>query len=220
MISIILLIEPNAATNSGRPRLQRRPAAGKERDFGSNRKQPRAGVPGGTRPGAWSFDQGWHCSRSSERGYCPGGCALGRSRKGPYPLDWCGAVRAVEPPRKWESDDALCRGSRCGAAIRTRIILDQRGRIVGFAKLYDPVPIHTDKEAAARGPFGGLIASGFNTLAIYQRLIVEAVWTQVAGIVGRSFEVRLSRPMRPGTIITGYSKSKASPSDQSAATES
>jgi acyl dehydratase len=78
--------------------------------------------------------------------------------------------------------------------------------IVGFAKQYDPVPIHTDKEAVATGPFGGLIASGFNTLAIYQRLIVEAVWTQVAGIVGRSFEVRLSHPVRPGTLITGHSQ--------------
>lgn len=78
--------------------------------------------------------------------------------------------------------------------------------IVRFAMQYDPVPIHTDKEAAAAGPFGGLIASGFNTLAIYQRLIVEAVWTQVAGIVGRSLEVRFSRPVRPGTLITGHSQ--------------
>ena len=75
--------------------------------------------------------------------------------------------------------------------------------ILRFARQYDPVVIHTDKEAAAKGPFGGLIASGFNTLAIYQRLIVEAVWTQVAGIVGRSFEVRLFRPVRPDTRITG-----------------
>ena len=76
--------------------------------------------------------------------------------------------------------------------------------ILRFARQYDPVSIHTDKEAAAKGPFGGLIASGFNTLAIYQRLIVEAVWTQVAGIVGRSFEVRLFRPVRPGTRLTGH----------------
>ena len=66
--------------------------------------------------------------------------------------------------------------------------------ILRFAQQYDPVPIHIDKEAAAKGPFGGLIASGFNTLAIYQRLIVEAVWSKVAGIVGRSFDVRLFRP--------------------------
>jgi acyl dehydratase len=78
--------------------------------------------------------------------------------------------------------------------------------IVGFARQYDPVPIHIDKEAAAKGPFGGLIASGFNTLAIYQRLIVEAVWIRVAAIVGRSFEVRLFRPVRPGTVITGHSQ--------------
>jgi acyl dehydratase len=78
--------------------------------------------------------------------------------------------------------------------------------IVSFAKQNDPVSIHTDKEAAAKGPFGGLIGSGFNSLAVYQRLIVEAVWTQVAGIVGRSFEVRLSRPVRPGTCITGHSQ--------------
>jgi acyl dehydratase len=37
--------------------------------------------------------------------------------------------------------------------------------ILRFARQYDPVPIHIDKEAAASGPFGGLIASGFNTLA-------------------------------------------------------
>jgi len=78
--------------------------------------------------------------------------------------------------------------------------------ILSFAKQYDPVPMHTDKEVATKGPFGGLIASGFNTLAIYQRLIVEAVWTQVEGIVGRSFEVRLSHPVRPGTRITGHSQ--------------
>ena len=78
--------------------------------------------------------------------------------------------------------------------------------ILRFARQYDPVPIHIDKEAAASGPFGGLIASGFNTLAIYQRLVVEAVWTKVAEIVGRSFEVRLFRPVRPGTQLTGHSR--------------
>ncbi len=68
--------------------------------------------------------------------------------------------------------------------------------ILQFARQYDPVPIHTDPEAAAAGPFGGLIASGFNTIAIYQRLIVEAVWSKVAAIVGRSIEVRLPAPVR------------------------
>ena len=78
--------------------------------------------------------------------------------------------------------------------------------ILEFAKKYDPVPIHTDPVAAASGPFGGLIASGFNTLGIYQRLVVEAIWTKVAGIVGRSFEIRLPSPVRPGSTLTGQSE--------------
>ena len=78
--------------------------------------------------------------------------------------------------------------------------------ILEFAGKYDPVPIHTDPAAAAAGPFGGLIASGFNTIAIYQRLVVEAIWTKVAGIVGRSFEIRLPSPVRPGATLTGQSR--------------
>lgn len=77
--------------------------------------------------------------------------------------------------------------------------------ILKFARQYDPVPIHTDPVAAISGPFGGLIASGVNTMAIYQRLLVEAIWTKVAGGVGRSFEVRLPNPVRPGNTITGRS---------------
>ncbi|MBN9083779.1 MAG: hypothetical protein BGP04_16220 [Rhizobiales bacterium 62-17] len=78
--------------------------------------------------------------------------------------------------------------------------------ILQFAQQYDPVAIHTDPVAAAAGPFEGLIASGFNTMAIYQRLVVEAVWNKVAGLVGRSFEVRLVRPVRPGTALTGQAQ--------------
>jgi acyl dehydratase len=78
--------------------------------------------------------------------------------------------------------------------------------ILAFATKYDPVSIHIDPEAAAAGPFGGLIASGFNTMAIYQRLVVEGVWRQVAGIVGRSFEIRLPNPVRPGSTLSGRSQ--------------
>ena len=75
--------------------------------------------------------------------------------------------------------------------------------ILQFADQYDPVPIHTDPAA---GPFGGLIASGFNTIAIYQRLVVEAIWKKVAGIAGRSLEIRLPSPVRPGASLTGQSQ--------------
>ena len=36
-------------------------------------------------------------------------------------------------------------------------------------------------------------------------IIVEAVWSRVAGGVGRSLEIRLRHPVRPGDAITGQS---------------
>lgn len=95
---------------------------------------------------------------------------------------------------------------REGQQFQLGIYTISEAEILKFAGQYDPVPIHTDPAAAAAGPFGGLIASGFNTMAIYQRLVVEAIWTKVAGIVGRSFEIRLPNPVRPGTRITGRSE--------------
>jgi acyl dehydratase len=43
-------------------------------------------------------------------------------------------------------------------------------------------------------------------MAVYQRLIVEAMWTRVAGIAGRSFQIRLSKPVRAGNKLTGRAR--------------
>ena len=37
---------------------------------------------------------------------------------------------------------------------------------MAFAQIYDPQPLHTDPVAAAEEAFGGLIASGFQTIAL------------------------------------------------------
>ena len=44
--------------------------------------------------------------------------------------------------------------------------------IVAFARRYDPQPFHIDEAAAARGPFGGLAASGWHTAAVWMKLYV------------------------------------------------
>ena len=75
--------------------------------------------------------------------------------------------------------------------------------IIEFANRFDPLFIHNDPEAAKTGPFGGLIASGLHTMAVYQKLIAEAMWQKVAGIAGKRFEIDLLRPVRPGTVLTG-----------------
>ena len=52
--------------------------------------------------------------------------------------------------------------------------------IVAFAKKYDPQPFHIDKEAAARSPYGGLIASGWHTALIWMKLMIAYRHARVA----------------------------------------
>lgn len=82
----------------------------------------------------------------------------------------------------------------------------EQAEIIEFAERFDPLFIHIDPVAAANGPFGGLIASGLHTTAIYQRLIVEAMWRQVAGVAGTRIESRFQRPVRPGRTLTGQAE--------------
>jgi len=82
----------------------------------------------------------------------------------------------------------------------------EEAEIIEFANRFDPLSIHNDPAAAKDGPFNGLIASGLHTMAVYQRLIVEAMWWQVAGIAGKRFEIDLQRPVRPGMVLTGCAK--------------
>ena len=75
--------------------------------------------------------------------------------------------------------------------------------IVEFARRYDPQPMHTDEDAAARGPFGGLIASGWHTIALVMRLLVERYLSHVAAIVSPGIdELRWTLPVRPGVVLS------------------
>jgi acyl dehydratase len=75
--------------------------------------------------------------------------------------------------------------------------------IVEFAQRYDPQPIHADPDAAGRGPFGGLIASGWHTIALVMRLLVERYLSHVAAIVSPGIdELRWTLPVRPGDVLS------------------
>jgi acyl dehydratase len=75
--------------------------------------------------------------------------------------------------------------------------------VVAFAERYDPQPFHTDPEAAAETPFGGLVASGWHTAAMTMRLLVDNVLSEIAtrGALGVD-ELRWRSPVRPGQTLT------------------
>ena len=45
--------------------------------------------------------------------------------------------------------------------------------VLEFGRRFDPQDMHTDPDKAARGPFGGLIASGWHTAALLMRLSIR-----------------------------------------------
>ena len=75
-------------------------------------------------------------------------------------------------------------------------------QIIDFALTFDPQPFHVDVTAAAAGPFGGLIASGFHTLALSFRLFWQTGALNEGSIGSPGIdEVRWLRPVRPGDTL-------------------
>ena len=82
-----------------------------------------------------------------------------------------------------------------------------REEILAFAREFDPQPFHVDEEAAAASPFGGLIASGWHTVAMWMRLYVEAVLADSSSLGSPGVEeLRWLHPVRPGDTLTGRAK--------------
>jgi acyl dehydratase len=50
-----------------------------------------------------------------------------------------------------------------------------QAEIIDFASQFDPQPFHTDQQRARNSFFGGLVASGWHTTAIFMRLFCDAV---------------------------------------------
>lgn len=75
--------------------------------------------------------------------------------------------------------------------------------ITRFAREYDPQYFHTDPVAAADGPFGGLVASGWHTAALMMRLFATEYLNQRASLASPGVdELRWIRPVRPGDVLS------------------
>jgi acyl dehydratase len=74
--------------------------------------------------------------------------------------------------------------------------------IISFAIQFDPQPFHVDPVAAARGPFGGLIASGWHTSALVMRQLVDHYLPAEASLGSPGLdEIRWPEPVRPGDTL-------------------
>jgi acyl dehydratase len=89
-----------------------------------------------------------------------------------------------------------------GERFETAPLLVSEALIVEFGRFYDPQPFHVDAQAAKETIYGGLIASGLQTIALAFKLFLES-GTLAASSLGSPGldEIRWKAPVRPGDTI-------------------
>jgi acyl dehydratase len=89
-----------------------------------------------------------------------------------------------------------------GAVFEYGEIRVGEAEILEFARRFDPQDMHVNSEKAARGRFGGLIASGWHTGALMMRLFAENFLPKQASLASPGIdELRWVRPVRPGDVL-------------------
>jgi acyl dehydratase len=77
-----------------------------------------------------------------------------------------------------------------------------REEMLAFAREFDPQPFHIDEAAARQTIYGGLIASGWHTIAIYMRLMWDSYLKDTVSLGSPGVdEVRWLIPVRPGDTL-------------------
>jgi acyl dehydratase len=101
---------------------------------------------------------------------------------------------------RWFEDFAVGDVSEFGPVTVTE------AEIVEFAQRYDPQPFHVDPDAAAASPFGGLVASGWHTMALFMGMYVRGALLDSASLGSPGVEeLRWLGPVRPGDELRGRS---------------
>jgi len=108
----------------------------------------------------------------------------------------CDTARVNDYGLSYFDDYVLGSTYECGS-----VSIDQAS-MVAFAKEFDPQPFHVDPVAAAAGPYGGLIASGWHTAALVMRLLVENYLAAESSLGSAGLdELRWPHPVRPGDTL-------------------
>ena len=77
------------------------------------------------------------------------------------------------------------------------------GEIVAYGKANDPQKMHTDPEWAKTGPFGGLVASGWQIAALSMRVFVQSGGYGKTPVIGIGIDqLRWRKPVRANDTLT------------------
>lgn len=78
-----------------------------------------------------------------------------------------------------------------------------KDEIIAFARKYDAQPMHIDEEAARKGFFGTLVASGWHLCAVFMRMVADDYILESSSMGAPGIEeVRWQKPALPGDVLS------------------
>jgi acyl dehydratase len=96
-------------------------------------------------------------------------------------------------------DDRYFEDYSTGAVHEVGAIEVDENEVLEFGQRFVPLSYHTDKEAAKKSIYGGLIASGWHTAALVMRLYTDHYLSKVANLGSPGCdELRWIKPVFPG----------------------
>jgi acyl dehydratase len=89
-----------------------------------------------------------------------------------------------------------------GQTFASQPVTVEADAIKAYARQFDPQPFHLDEATAANTFFKGLAASGWHTVSMTMRLLVDGGLPIAGGIIGAGVdEIRWPRATRPGDTL-------------------
>ena len=80
----------------------------------------------------------------------------------------------------------------------------ERDEVVHFAEQFDPQPFHVSEAGGEASMFGGLVASGWHTTALFMGMFVREILLDSASLGSPGVdELRWRAPVRPGDTLSG-----------------
>ena len=92
---------------------------------------------------------------------------------------------------------------KLGMTVEIAPAVIEKEKMMAFARLYDPIPLHTDEAYAKASPFGGLIAPGVMSFMSVWAKYLEADFFGRELLAGKSTKIEWHKPVYAEDVLRG-----------------
>lgn len=92
---------------------------------------------------------------------------------------------------------------KLGSTYEVEPAVIKKEEMLGFAKMYDNIPLHTDEEYAKSTFFGDLIAPGVMSFVTVWAKYLQINLAGYEMIAGKSTKIEWIKPVYAGDVLTG-----------------